>query len=82
MAEALAAERQADINYLRILHLAASEMECEVETALDLLLEQGATPLADEVKELVKPREPELPEIPVPRVDLSGYDKLLGEVSS
>ncbi|MBM4356347.1 MAG: IS21 family transposase [Deltaproteobacteria bacterium] len=70
LAEALASERQADINYLRILHLAASEMECEVETALELLLEQGTTPLADEVKELVKPREPELPEIPVPRVDL------------
>jgi len=82
LAAALASERQVDINYLRILHLAASEMECEVEAALDLLLEQGATPLADELKELVKPHEPELPEIPVPRVDLSGYDKLLEEVSS
>ena len=81
LADALASERDADIHYLRILHLAATEMECEVEAALDLLFEAGLTPDADAVKELVVPHEPELPDIPVPHVDLSGYDRLLQEVS-
>lgn len=79
--DAMASERNADIHYLRILHLAATEMECEVEAALDLLLEAGLTPDADAVKELVVPHVPELPDIPVPDVDLSGYDRLLQEVS-
>ena len=73
-------ERQADIEYLRILHLAAHTMESEVEAAVELLLTEGRAPLADRVKELVQPEQPEIPDLPVPAVDLKGYDRLLGEL--
>jgi hypothetical protein len=72
-------ERQADIEYLRILHLAASTMESDVEAAVDLCLEEGRVPRADVVKELVVPATPEVPEMEVPQVDLGAYDALLGE---
>jgi len=69
--------RKADVEYLRSLHLAAKTMESKVEVALELLLAEGQLPLADRVKELVAPEEPEIPEIAIPRVDLEGYDALL-----
>jgi hypothetical protein len=72
-------ERQADIEYLRILHLAASTMESEVEAAVELCLEEGRVPRAEVVKNLVVPATPEVPEIEVPQVDLGIYDALLGE---
>ncbi|MCP5109738.1 MAG: IS21 family transposase, partial [bacterium] len=43
-------ERAADLEYLRILHLAASTMESEVETALELLLGEGEVPLYERVR--------------------------------
>lgn len=73
--------RKADVEYLRILHLAAKTMESKVEAALESLLAKGETPLADLVKGLVAPEEPEMPGIPAlaaPHVDLSEYDMLLG----
>lgn len=72
-------ESQADINYLRILHLAASTMECEVETAILMLLDDPQLPTADAVKALVSPESPAVPEIDVPAVDLATYDELLEE---
>lgn len=78
----LASERSADLHYLRILHLAASTMESEVEAALEILLAEGAVPNVDKVKDLVVPSEPEIPHLPVPEVNLNGYDLLLKEVSS
>jgi hypothetical protein len=72
-------ERQADLEYLRILQLAAQTMECEVETALELLLNEGRVPLVDRVKDLVEPSTPEVPDLPIPVVDLGVYDKLLTE---
>jgi len=66
-----------DVNYLRILHLAASTLEAEVEVALELLLEQGQVPDIDRVKVLVSPSTPELPELPAYEVDLGDYDALL-----
>jgi hypothetical protein len=69
--------RKADIEYLRILHLAATTMECEVEAALGLLLEEGTVPEADRVKELVAYEKPEVPDMPVLVVDLADYDGLL-----
>jgi hypothetical protein len=78
--DALAAtleERKADIEYLRILHLAASTMESEVEAALELLLGQGLLKAADQVKSLVAPAKPEVPELLAPVVDLTSYDVLL-----
>ena len=74
----------ADVDYLRILHLAASTMEADVEAALDLLLEQGAVPRIERVKALVSPSASEVsvPSMPVYEVDLADYDALLdsGEV--
>ncbi len=69
--------RQADIEYVRTLHLAASTMESEVETALELLLEEGAVPTCDRVKALVVTAETELPDLAVPEVSLEVYDALL-----
>lgn len=70
--------RKGDIEYLRLLHLAASTMETDVEMALDLLLEQGATPSSELVKELVSPEKPEIPDLAVFVPDLSEYDHLTG----
>jgi hypothetical protein len=71
-----------DAAYLRILHLAASTQETEVQTALQRLLESGQRPEADRVKALVQPVAPAIPAMPVPPVDLALYDTLLGEVRS
>lgn len=70
-------ERTADLEYLRILHFAASTMESEVETALVLLLDAGSTPTRDEVHSLVDPVRPALPAMEALTVDLTEYDSLL-----
>ncbi|HET6318216.1 MAG TPA: IS21 family transposase, partial [Chloroflexota bacterium] len=49
--QASAAER-ADRHYVRLLHLAASTSESEVETAIGLLLEQHVVPTFDAVRDL------------------------------
>jgi hypothetical protein len=70
--------READIEYLRILHRAASTMECDVEMALASLLADGTLPTADRVAALVATVEPEeLPSITPPVVDLHAFDALL-----
>lgn len=76
------AGRAADLEYLRILHLAASTLESEVEAALALLLSEGKLSSADQVKALVTPVTLQVPVLPVPTVDLSSYDALLSEVAS
>jgi hypothetical protein len=77
-------ERAADLEYLRILHLAASTMESEVEVALELLLEAGGVPLYDRVRSLLGQAKPEVPAVATPQVDLAVYDGLLSveEVAS
>ncbi|MBW1688163.1 MAG: IS21 family transposase [Deltaproteobacteria bacterium] len=67
---------EADVEYLRVLHLAARTLESEVETALELLLTDKTLPLADHVRALVEPATPRVPELTVPTVDLSTYDGL------
>ena len=52
-------------------------MESEVEAALQLLQDEQQPPYADSVKELVAPRQVEVPDLPVPKVELSEYDDLL-----
>lgn len=76
------AGRAADLEYLRILHLAASTMESEVETALGLLLSEGELKSADEVKALVTPAKTDVPALEAPTVDLISYDSLLEVVAS
>lgn len=71
-----------DAAYLRILHLAASTQESEVQSALERLLDAGQVPEAERVKALVRPVPPPIPAMAVPAVDLALYDTLLGEMRS
>jgi hypothetical protein len=72
-----------DVEYLRILHLAASTMETDVEMALALLAEEGRPIRADDVKALVTLRpDIDVPQLSEPKVMLSDYDVLLSEVGS
>jgi len=71
-------DRHADREYLRILYLAATTMESEVEAALELLLKERLAD-ADQVKALVAPSKPAVPALVAPRVDLTDYDRLLCE---
>jgi hypothetical protein len=69
---------RADHEYVRILHLAASTCESEVETALVLLLEVGKLPTSAAVRDLVSvPRPSSVPQLASPTLDLSPYDQLL-----
>ena len=77
------AGRKADVEYLRILHLAASTMESDVAAALGRLLASGGVTSADQVKAMVSPEQPTVPVVAIPEVDLSIYDSLLSaEVAS
>jgi transcriptional regulator with XRE-family HTH domain len=68
----------ADRHYVRLLHLAASTSETEVQTALGLLLEQGSTPTYDTVRDLVRiPTKAAVPALTAPVLDLHVYDRLL-----
>ncbi len=72
---------RADVEYVRILHLAASTFESEVEQALGLLIEAGDRFDYAAVKALVKPEEVVVPTIHIPEPDLSLYDaRYLGGV--
>jgi hypothetical protein len=77
----LLTERQptrADREYVRILHLAASTVEAEVDAALALLLEEGRTPTFDAVRELIRPAgPPSVPQLATPDLTLDVYDRLL-----
>lgn len=67
-----------DRDYLRLLHLAASTSEVEVEQAIGALLAQGALPTFDAVRELVGQAMPEAaPAIGKGTIDLSHYDQLI-----
>ena len=48
------APERADRHYVRLLHLAASTCESEIETALGLLLEQHVVPTFDVVRDLTR----------------------------
>jgi hypothetical protein len=76
LVEALGDGWKADVEYLRVLHLAARTLESDVETALELLLAESTVPLADLVRPLVESTTPEVPELAVPVVDLAAYDGL------
>ena len=79
--DALATGRpaRADREYVRVLHLAASISEAEVEAALLLLLEQRTAPTLDAVRELVRlPGVAAVPHLAPATLDLGVYDRLLG----
>ena len=72
-----------DLEYLRILHLAASTIEADVEAALGLLLAAGKAITADEVKLLASAATAiDVPELVREPVDLGAYDALLAEVGT
>ena len=73
----LGAGIKADVEYLRVLHLAAATMESDVEAALTLLLAAGTTPTAEAVKAVVDPAKPSVPDLAAPKIDLTDYDTLL-----
>jgi hypothetical protein len=64
--------------YVRILHLAATTCEADVETAMVLLLEANAIPTFDAVRDLVHPpRSSAALAMTPPDLDLSSYDQLI-----
>jgi len=72
---------RADIEYVRILHLAASTMESVVEAALTTLLESGEEFDYARVKQLAAPEPQTVPSVSIPKVDLTLYDQMLGETA-
>jgi len=70
-----------DAAYLRLLHLAASTQEAEVQAALEWVLEAGQVPEPDRVRERVRPATPVVPILAIPAVELASYDTLLGELT-
>ncbi len=69
---------RADRDYVRLLHLAASTSESEVETALTLLLETSLLPTFDAVRDLVHlPHCAPVLALSTPYLDLSPYDNLI-----
>ncbi len=74
-----ATPQRADREYVRLLHLAASTSESEVEAALLLLLEQATVPRFELVRALVQPAGgPTVPVLTAPVLDFQVYDQLLG----
>jgi len=70
--------QRADQHYVRILHLAATTSETDVEAALSLLLDAQTTPTVDAVRELVRQEGASaIPDIVAPVLDLSSYDQLV-----
>jgi hypothetical protein len=68
---------RADVEYVRILHLAASTMESTVEAALALLLEQERLFDYVAVRDLAAPERPAVPHVQIAAPDLRVYDALL-----
>jgi hypothetical protein len=68
--------RKADVEYLRILHLAASTMQANVDAVLVELLDHGESFDAGTVKDRVQPAKPEVPELEPHVVSLGEYDAL------
>jgi hypothetical protein len=69
---------RADVEYVRVLHLAASTLEATVERALAELLASGEAFDYAAVRERAAPVRPEIPALPAPRdPDLGVYNGLL-----
>src|SRR5207247_7823553 len=65
----------ADREYVRVLHLAASTSETDVEAALHLVAEQRQHPTFDTVRALVRdPAPPALPVLTPAALDFAVYD--------
>ena len=72
---------RADVEYVRILHLAANTLEARVERALYRLLEDGGPFDYAAVRELAAPAPPQIPQLSsLSAPDLKVYDGLLQAV--
>ena len=71
---------RADIEYVRILHLAACTMQGDVQRALDALLEIGDRFDYVAVQAVANPHTSDVPDVRIPEPDLHAYDRLLGGV--
>ena len=72
--------RKADLIYLRLLRLATRHLECEVATALALLLASPTRWDDTDVEQLLQPQQSvAVPRLSPPTVDLAQYDLLLKE---
>ena len=66
------------LEYVRIVHLAATTMEATVDSALSLLLEAGQPFDYAQVRDLAEPKVPEAPVLTLAgQPDLKIYDGLL-----
>jgi hypothetical protein len=54
--------------------------EQDVETALEMLLEEERLPLFSSVKELVQTKQPDVPDVQIEIPDLCSYDELLSNL--
>ena len=72
--------RRGDVEYVRVLHLAATSMESSVDMALREMLAEGVMPDYRSVRERVNPvADPEPPEVTVAAPELKSYDELLAK---
>ena len=72
-----------DLEYLRMLHLAATTMESEVELAIRTILEEGNELCAESVKDLVElRRHPETPKLAPLQPSFAGYDALIARIGT
>ena len=71
-------KNRADREYVRILHLAATTSEVEIETALQIVLEAHKTPTFLTVRDLVQvPTLRLVPAIAPPELNLAVYDQFI-----
>ena len=68
---------RADVEYVRLLHVAATTSEQQVEATLRARLDAGAACDYASVQAAVRPSVPTVPVVHIPRPDLSHYDALL-----
>lgn len=71
-------DREADLNYLRILELAAKTTEVGVLAAISACHAKDETPSIEAVKAKMPSNAPVIPTLPEIEVDLTGFDELLG----
>ena len=72
--------RKADLIYLRVLRLAARTLESEVADILNLLLDGANRWDETDLQQLLQPQFLPVPQLTIPLVDLTQYDRLLKEV--
>jgi hypothetical protein len=77
-------DAHADLEYVRILHLAAQDGEQVVESALEQLRSSGVVPQYETVREHVRgPRTSAgVPDVQIEVPELSGYDRLLDALTA